>query len=61
MDYRYFNGNIKSLMRDNNINEIILAHNTFMLNSAFTLSRERAMLHSADSSKSIETQAQLAN
>ncbi len=61
MDYRYFNGNIKSLMRENNINEIILAHNTFMLNSGFTVSRERAMLHSSDSHKPIETQVQVVN
>lgn len=61
IDYRYFNGNIKALMRDNNINEIILAHNTFVLNSSFTVSRERAMLHNSNASKPIETKAQVAN
>ena len=61
VDYRYFNGNIKFLMRDNNINEIILAHNTFVLNSAFTISRERAMLHGSSLTKPTETQNQVVN
>jgi hypothetical protein len=61
VDYRYFKGNIKSLMRDNNINEILLAHNTFVLNGAFTINRERAMLHGSNSAKSIEPQNQVVN
>ena len=61
IDYRYFNGNIKSLIRENDINEIILAHNTFMLNSAFTISRERAILHGSSSPKQNEIQAKIAN
>lgn len=43
-DYRYFNGNIKSLMQENKINEILLAHNTYVLNGAYAMSREKAML-----------------
>lgn len=43
-DYRYFNGNIKKLMQENKINEILLAHNTYVLNGAYAMSREKAML-----------------
>jgi hypothetical protein len=43
-DYRYFNGNIKNLMQENKINEILLAHNTYVLNGAYAMSREKAML-----------------
>ena len=43
-DYRYFNGNVKNLMQENKINEILLAHNTYVLNGAYAMSREKAML-----------------
>jgi hypothetical protein len=43
-DYRYFNGNIKNLMQENKINEILLAHNTYVLNGAYAMGREKAML-----------------
>jgi hypothetical protein len=55
IDYRHFNGDLKSLMSKNKINEILLAHNTFMLNSSYTIAREREMLHGVKSAKKENT------
>jgi hypothetical protein len=55
IDYRHFKGDLKSLMSKNKINEILLAHNTFMLNSSYTIAREREMLHGVKSAKKENT------
>ena len=44
VDYRYFNGSIPSLMDNFGANEILFAHNTYVLNNAYTIARERSML-----------------
>jgi hypothetical protein len=44
IDYRYFQGSIKTLIKNHGIQEVLFAHNTFMLNSAYTASRARAFL-----------------
>jgi hypothetical protein len=55
IDYRHYKGDLKSLMSKNKINEILLAHNTFMLNSSYTIAREREMLHGVKSAKKENT------
>jgi hypothetical protein len=44
VDYRYFRGNIGSLMREHGINEILFAHNTYVINGGFAVDRANAML-----------------
>ena len=44
IDYRYFDGSVKKLISENKITDILFAHNVFMFNSSFTVSRERNML-----------------
>jgi hypothetical protein len=46
VDYRYFKGNIASLMRQHGINEILFAHNTYVINGAFAVARAQTMLDS---------------
>jgi hypothetical protein len=45
IDYRYFNGNLKDLISNNGITDILFAHNVFVANSGFTILRERNMLN----------------
>ncbi len=49
IDYRYFQGNIKTLIKNNGIQEVLFAHNTFMLNSQYTASRARGFLDGSNS------------
>jgi hypothetical protein len=44
IDYRYFEGSIKKLVSENSITDILFAHNVFMFNASYTVSRERNML-----------------
>ena len=44
IDYRYFEGSVKKLVNDNKITDILFAHNVFMFNASYTISRERNML-----------------
>jgi hypothetical protein len=44
VDYRYFNGSIPTLMDTFGANEILFAHNTYVLNNSYTVARERSML-----------------
>jgi hypothetical protein len=44
VDYRYFNGSIPTLMDTFGVNEILFAHNTYVLNNSYTVARERSML-----------------
>jgi hypothetical protein len=44
IDYRYFEGGVKKLINDNRITDILFAHNVFMFNASYTISRERNML-----------------
>jgi hypothetical protein len=46
VDYRYFKGNIASLMRQHGINEILFAHNTYVINGGFAVQRAQTMLDS---------------
>jgi hypothetical protein len=44
IDYRYFEGGVKKLITENRITDILFAHNVFMFNASYTISRERNML-----------------
>ncbi len=44
IDYRYFNGNIKQLVEKYGITDLVFAHNVFVMNADFTISRESLML-----------------
>ncbi len=55
VDYRYFRGNIATLMRDHGINEILFAHNTYVINGAFAVQRAEAMLQGNPSLASTTT------
>jgi hypothetical protein len=44
IDYRYFEGGVKKLINENRITDILFAHNVFMFNASYTISRERNML-----------------
>jgi hypothetical protein len=46
VDYRYFNGNIKELIKKYGITDIIFSHNIYVINSSFTTFRETKMLNS---------------
>jgi hypothetical protein len=45
LDYRYFNGNVKEIIRKNGITDILFAHNVFVANNRFTMFRETKFLH----------------
>ena len=45
-DYRYFNTNIPDFIKQNNITDFIFAHNTFVVNTRFSVVRETALLKS---------------
>lgn len=44
IDYRSFKGSLVKLMRDNGIDEILFAHNTYVINGQFAVTREQSML-----------------
>lgn len=44
VDYRYFEGNIKDLVKKFGITDIIFAHNVYVVNSAFTIKRETFLI-----------------
>jgi len=44
LDYRYFNGNILSLIKEYDITEILFAHNSYVISSPYTASREKSFL-----------------
>jgi hypothetical protein len=46
VDYRYFNGNIKELIKKYAITDIIFSHNIYVINSSYTTFRETKMLNS---------------
>jgi hypothetical protein len=46
VDYRYLKYNIKSIMKKFDINNIIFAHNLFVLNSSYTNFQESKFLNS---------------
>jgi hypothetical protein len=46
VDYRYFEGNIKELVKKYGITDIIFSHNIYVINSSFTVFRETKMLNS---------------
>ncbi len=44
LDYRYFNGNIKTLIQQEGIQELLFAHNSYVFLSGYTVQRERGFL-----------------
>ena len=44
LDYRYFNGNIKTLMQQEGIQELLFAHNSYVFVSGYTVQRARGFL-----------------
>lgn len=44
LDYRYFNGNIKTLMQQEGIQELLFAHNSYVFLSGYTVQLERGFL-----------------
>ncbi len=45
IDYRYFKGNIKQLIQDNGIQNMIFAHNTFVIQNPYTAKQARQFLN----------------
>jgi hypothetical protein len=56
VDYRYLKYNIKSIMKKYGINNLIFAHNLFVLNSSFTTYQESKFLNSNFSSIPTKTE-----
>ena len=46
VDYRYLKSNIKNLIKKHGINNLLFAHNMYVLNSTFTISQESNFLTS---------------
>jgi len=46
VDYRYLKSNIKNIMKKYSINNIIFAHNVFVINSSYTTYQENKFLYS---------------
>jgi hypothetical protein len=44
LDYRYFSGNIKKLIEDNGIQNLLFAHNTYVMAGSYTAQRARGFL-----------------
>lgn len=44
LDYRYFNGKVKDIVKQYGITDIIFTHNIFAINSDYTAKRENALL-----------------
>ena len=49
LDYRYFVGNIKTLLEDNGIQNLLFAHNTFVVMGSYTAQRATGFLTAAPS------------
>jgi hypothetical protein len=49
LDYRYFAGNIKTLLEDNGIQNLLFAHNTFVVMGGYTAQRAIGFLTAAPS------------
>lgn len=47
IDYRYFNGNIKTLIQEEGIQELLFAHNAYVFLSGYTAQRARGFLTGA--------------
>ena len=47
VDYRYFWGSIPQLVKDQHIDDVLFAHNTYVLNGKAAVGRELKMLHAA--------------
>ncbi|MFN6038673.1 MAG: DHHW family protein [Bacteroidota bacterium] len=45
IDYRYFNGSIKELIKTYGITDMLFGHNVFVFNAGFTLSREKYLIN----------------
>ena len=45
IDYRYYNGSIPELIKTFKITDILFGHNVFVLNSNFTLKREKYLIY----------------
>jgi hypothetical protein len=56
VDYRYLKYNIKSIIKKYGINNLIFAHNVFVLNSSFTIYQESRFLNSNFSLKLTKTE-----
>ena len=52
IDFRYFNGSIKDLVKKNNITDILFGHNVYVANSNYTVKKEINMLRSSQDLKS---------
>lgn len=52
IDFRYFNGSIKDLVKKNNITDILFGHNVYVANSNYTVKKEMNMLRSSQDLKS---------
>ena len=44
IDYRYYEGGVKNLVKNNNITDILFAHNVFMFNTNYTIVKQRNFL-----------------
>jgi hypothetical protein len=44
LDYRYFSGNIKTLIQQEGIQDLLFAHNSYVFSSGYTAQRARAFL-----------------
>lgn len=44
VDYRYYEGSVLELIRNNQIGELVFTHNLYVINSSFTYSRETALM-----------------
>ncbi|PUE12332.1 DHHW family protein [Limnohabitans sp. T6-20] len=44
LDYRHFNGNIKTLIQQEGIQDLLFAHNSYVFLSGYTVQRERGFL-----------------
>ena len=45
IDYRYFNGSIKELIKTYKITDIMFCHNAYVFNSDFTIAQEKSFLN----------------
>lgn len=44
IDYRFFNGSIRALINEHGVQELLFAHNTYVLSSGYTAQRARSFL-----------------
>jgi hypothetical protein len=60
IDFRYYTGSIKTFVQNNNITDIVFAHNVYASNSSFTVKREMGMLNYNQTPKT-QTQISITN